>query len=137
MTEDIEMKKLLELLDVALSSKDPRIKDQLRRLLMVVALIEPDVTPSGDIIKGPLSSLYSKLREFEDRLFRIELNNHQTYSPGIYTNTPPITLGQYNQPNVNPWIFAGTTTNTVGAASVSVTLNQEQLDLFNTEITKI
>lgn len=133
--EEVDMKKLLELLDVALSSKDPRVKEQLKKLLMIVALIEPDVAPSGNPSKGPLSTLHSKMHELEDRVFRMEMQAQSTYSAGIYST--PITLGQYNLSNASPWTLAGTTPNlTLTSRTATTTANevQEQLDLFSDSI---
>lgn len=147
--EEIDLKRMLELFDAALSSQDPRIKEQLRKLLLVVALIEPDLTPSKEQQRGPLSTLYSRLHELEDRLRRIEMTSHITpnynisgiYSPNIAPGTGTYT---WAGPNAVPYTVTLSNTSiipnsniTFSAKTATDITNQihEQLDLFSTTTT--
>lgn len=150
--EEIDLKRMLELFDAALASEDPRIKEQLRKLLLVVALIEPDVTPGNTQQRGPLSTLYSRIYELEDRLRRIEMSTQQYggkyTSPGTYVAPGTYTWhGSNVAPHMNPWTYTlssgpnitGTNitiSSTATAAEVSDL--QVQLDMFeNSSSTKI
>ncbi len=60
---DIDMSKLGEMIDTALTSDDPIIKDQLRKLLMIVALT---AKPDAAIRSGPFAQMQHDIRELQD-----------------------------------------------------------------------
>lgn len=65
-----ELKHIVELLDVALSSDNPAVKEQLQKLLMTAALCnnpEP-----GKKVTGVLSDLFSRVEDLSRRVERVE-----------------------------------------------------------------
>ena len=58
------------LFDTALTSEDPRVKDQLRKLLMITALtMSPNAAAT---IKGPFSELSDQIISLRNHISRIE-----------------------------------------------------------------
>jgi hypothetical protein len=58
------------LFDTALTSEDPRVKDQLRKLLMITALT---MSPNAAVtIKGPFSELSDQIISLRNHISRIE-----------------------------------------------------------------
>lgn len=63
MNDDIQLDTLVDLLDKAMSSEDPIIKDQLRKLLMVVALT--NTGNASEKIEGPLASMFKEMAKLQ------------------------------------------------------------------------
>lgn len=63
MNDDINLETLVDLLDKAMSSEDPIIKDQLRKLLMVVALT--NTGNASEKIDGPLSAVFNDFAKLQ------------------------------------------------------------------------
>lgn len=77
--EDIELEKLFELFDKALTSKDERVVNALRSLLMIAALTDMH---ESDPTQGPLTQLLKQLRLMENRLSSLEYDRHNRGSYG-------------------------------------------------------
>ena len=66
--DDHDLEKIINVLDEAIMSDDPRIQECLRRLMVTVALIE-----STDSIKtGPLRQLFNEVDRLSGRISQLE-----------------------------------------------------------------
>ena len=70
---DFDLERLINIFDEALTSKDPRVIDALRSLLMIVTLTRPE---SRNIIQdreaGPLRRLHDDVNNLNRRLWQLE-----------------------------------------------------------------
>lgn len=108
-----DLEKIVELFDVALTSDDPRIKDMLKKLLLVTALIETDPSKTT---QGPLKMLYNRLYALEQRIGRLEVSN--------------TSIGWGSQiPIAQPFISTMATTTTTS-------INPVQIDMFKINTTE-
>lgn len=115
--EDIELEKLFELFDKALTSKDERVVNALRSLLMIAALTD---THESDPVHGPLTQLLKQLKLMENRLSSLEYDQHTrgSYGPGGGNGTGY----PWTSPQIGPWTTSGTgPTWTANPASSSYT----------------
>lgn len=71
---DFDLERFIDLFDEALTSKDPRVIDILRSLMMIVALTCPESQNSGrhDCNTGPLRRLYEDVNHLNRRLHDLE-----------------------------------------------------------------
>jgi hypothetical protein len=122
---DFDMDRFIKLMDQALTSKDPRVKDALRSLLMIVALTDPEPESREEEL-GPLRqmvedlwNLNRRLNTVEDELRRQKYEQaHPQVTPWTAPNTGPYTdhTGRwYPPPNI----------------TCTVPSNQVDLDLIN------
>jgi len=63
MGDELDMRKLVDMLDTALTSDDPIVRDQLRKLLMIVALM--DRAPDAARL-GPFAQMRRDIKELQD-----------------------------------------------------------------------
>lgn len=68
--QDVDMETLAKLLDEALTSDNPMVKDQLKKLMMTVALTN-SVDPLSKAM-GPFASLTQEVRNLDRRLRNLE-----------------------------------------------------------------
>jgi hypothetical protein len=75
---DIDLQRVFELFDTALTSKDERVVNALRSLLMIVALTDPeDADAKGDIgplraMERDLNSMHGRIRGLEDQMRAVQ-----------------------------------------------------------------
>lgn len=76
---DFDLERFIEMFDEALTSKDPRVMDALRGLMMIVTLTRPESRNSGlqDRNAGPLRRLYDDLNHLNNRMHRMEDELHR------------------------------------------------------------
>jgi hypothetical protein len=68
--EEVDFKHLLDVLDVALSSDNPAVRDQLQKLLMIATLVSTE-NPSKRM-NGPLSQIFEEITILRNRVGRME-----------------------------------------------------------------
>lgn len=71
---DFDLERFVDMFDEALTSKDPRVMDALRGLMMMVTLTRPESRDSGlhDRNAGPLRRMYEDMSQFHRRIERVE-----------------------------------------------------------------
>ncbi|HET8688646.1 MAG TPA: hypothetical protein VFM18_18685 [Methanosarcina sp.] len=78
--DDYDLERVIELFDSALTSKDERVVNALRSLLMVVTLTDSEDGENAALRdKGPLTSLLDDVRQIKNRVNKLESN---TYTVG-------------------------------------------------------
>jgi hypothetical protein len=103
---DFDLERVMDLFDSALTSKDERVVNALRQLLMITALTAPE--SNDDIMdqrNGPFRRLQENLNDLYRRLNTVEneMNNmrRQPYNPGAGN---PYPMGPYVNPgSPNPY----------------------------------
>ena len=129
-----DLEQLMDMLDQAMTSDDPRVKDTFRKLMMIVALTKVDDNQTPGPIKQmrekmleltiQIQSLRNEIQMIQQQL-RTPYNpapyNPAPYNPGYpYTGTPPITT-----PNTGPGlpgIWWGTGTGPGGNINCSTSI---------------
>jgi hypothetical protein len=76
---DFDLERFIEMFDEALTSRDPRVVNALRSLMMMVVLTRPEGRDSGlhDRNVGPLRRLYDDVNHLNNRLHRLEDETRQ------------------------------------------------------------
>jgi predicted RNase H-like nuclease (RuvC/YqgF family) len=71
---DFDLNRFVNMFDEAVTSRDPRVIDALRSLMMIVALTKPESRDSElhDQNAGPLRRLYEDVNHLNRRLHRME-----------------------------------------------------------------
>ena len=70
---EFDLERFINLFDEALTSKDPRVIETLRSLMMIVTLTRPEArNPMGDRNAGPLRRLFEDMNHVNNRLHRME-----------------------------------------------------------------
>ena len=71
---DFDLERFVDMFDEALTSKDPRVMDALRGLMMMVTLTRPESRDSGlhDRNTGPLRRMYEDMSQLHRRIERVE-----------------------------------------------------------------
>lgn len=71
---DFDLERFVDMFDEALTSRDPRVMDALRGLMMMVTLTRPESRDSGlhDRNAGPLRRLYEDVNHLHRRIERVE-----------------------------------------------------------------
>ena len=71
---DFDLERFVDMFDEAMTSRDPRVMDALRGLMMMVTLTRPESRDSGlhDRNAGPLRRLYEDMNHMHRRLERVE-----------------------------------------------------------------
>lgn len=76
--EDFDMERFIDMFDTAMTSDDPRIKNALRQLMMIVILTEPEDKNTGLTHRnGPLRRLYEDVRNLNTRLTNLDDQFHR------------------------------------------------------------
>ena len=79
---DYELERIINLFDDALTSKDPRVKNALRQLLMIVVLTSnehEDRQYPVDKVEGPLRQLHNDIYNLNRRVSDLERRSLQDY----------------------------------------------------------
>ena len=71
---DFDLERFVDMFDEAMTSRDPRVMDALRGLMMMVTLTRPESRDSGlhDRKSGPLRRLYEDMNQLHRRIERVE-----------------------------------------------------------------
>lgn len=71
---DFDLERFVDMFDEAMTSRDPRVMDALRGLMMMVTLTRPESRDSGlhDRNAGPLRRLYEDVNHLHRRVERME-----------------------------------------------------------------
>ena len=71
---DFDLERFVDMFDEAMTSRDPRVIDALRGLMMIVTLTRPESRNSGlhDRNVGPLRRLFEDMNHLHRRLERVE-----------------------------------------------------------------
>lgn len=141
--DKIEVEKLFELFDKALTSQDERVVNALRSLLMITALtdmgdpLDENATQRPLPIEGPLNGMLRRIRALEQQVGNIERNQQYNYdysNPG-YGAVPG---AGYSGSNSGAGLNLGTLTLTgidYSTASTYTTMNTATPDLTLDTIT--
>lgn len=75
---DFDLDRFIDMFDQALTSKDPRVVDALRSLLMLTILTRPETDGSAvDVTKGPLRKLVNEQANIVRKVNRLEEDLHR------------------------------------------------------------
>ena len=76
---DFDLERFIDMFDEAVNSRDPRVVDALRGLMMIVTLTRPEARDSGlhDRNAGPLRRLFEDMNHLHRRLERVEREHSQ------------------------------------------------------------
>ena len=103
--EDYDLERFIEMFDTAMTSRDPRVKQALRQLMMMVIL-----TDSGDHEaevrerdKGPLQEMFNDLRDLRRRVHEIERRMLSSYPREEETRPRGYNLGGQGGPLHPQW----------------------------------
>ena len=77
---DFDLERFIDLFDVAMTSKDPRVVETLRNLLMIVTLTRPETYNSHDRNSGPLRRLLDDMHHLHRRVSRVEEEQRELQS---------------------------------------------------------
>ena len=69
---DFDLERFIDMFDEALSSKDERVIDALRNLLMIVTLTRPEVRATHGRNSGPLRRLFEDMHHLNRRMYDLE-----------------------------------------------------------------
>ncbi len=71
---DFDLERFIDMFDEAMTSRDPRVVNALRSLMMIVTLTRPEVSGAGLETKatGPLRRMFEDMNHLNNRLHRIE-----------------------------------------------------------------
>jgi len=67
---DFDLERFIDLFDEAMTSKDPRVVETLRNLLMIVALTRPETHEEHGRRSGPLRRLFEDVNDLNRRVTR-------------------------------------------------------------------
>jgi hypothetical protein len=65
---DFDLERFVDLFDEAMTSKDPRVVETLRNLLMIVALTRPETYEEHSRRSGPLRRLFEDMHDLNRRV---------------------------------------------------------------------
>jgi hypothetical protein len=69
---DFDLERFINLFDDAMTSKDPRVIETLRSLMMIVTLTRPETPNEQGRRSGPLRRLFEDMHDLNSRLHRME-----------------------------------------------------------------
>ena len=74
---DFDLDRFVDLFDEAMTSKDPRVVETLRNLLMIVTLTRPETYTHHDRQSGPLRRLFEDMHALHRRVSRMEEDHYK------------------------------------------------------------
>jgi hypothetical protein len=78
---DFDLERFIDLFDEAMTSKDPRVVETLRNLLMIVALTRPETYNEQGRNHGPLRRLFQDMHDLNRRVGRMEEEQRDVRRP--------------------------------------------------------
>lgn len=120
---DFDLERFVDMFDEALTSRDPRVMDALRGLMMMVTLTRPESRNSGlhDRNAGPLRRLYEDINHLHRRVERME----DQLQRAERSQLPPQPYDPYNY----PWEKYSMQS----AAAMAAKIDQDVLDKIKTQ----
>ena len=89
---DFDLERFINMFDEAMTSKDPRVIETLRSLMMIVTLTRPESTNAFDTKKGPLrrafedmSHLWKRFEQMEEELR--QMHQRMSHATGPHPRT--------------------------------------------------
>ena len=85
---DFDLERLIDMFDEAMTSKDPRVINALRSLMMITTLVRPESGDNGlyNRSHGPLRRLYEDMNHLNRRLGNVEDELRQIHADRKYNN---------------------------------------------------
>lgn len=81
---DFDLERMIDMLDEAMTSDDPRVLECLRNLMMIVALVKPEVRGEHHARRnGPLRQLFEDMKHLNRRLTKVEEELTAQQSPSL------------------------------------------------------
>ena len=88
---DFDLDRFVDLFDEAMTSKDPRVIETLRNLMMIVTLTRPETFNRHDRKSGPLRRLFEDMHDLNRRIRHLEEEQYkheqQTERDEVYNKT--------------------------------------------------
>lgn len=88
---DFDLDRFVDLFDEAMTSKDPRVIETLRNLMMIVTLTRPETYNRHDRKSGPLRRLFEDMHDLNRRIRHLEEEQYkheqQTEREEVYNKT--------------------------------------------------
>jgi len=89
---DFDLERFIDMFDTAMTSEDPRVVETLRKLLMIVALTQPETgSVEHDRQRGPLRRMFDdmhnlnrRMHEMEDGIRSIQRERERNWSKDVY-----------------------------------------------------
>ena len=78
---DFDLERFINLFDEAMTSRDPRVVETLRNLLMIVALTRPETSEPFTNRRGPLRRLFDDVNNLTNRIHRVEEELRDVHRP--------------------------------------------------------
>jgi len=69
---DFDLERFIDMFDEAMTSKDERVIDALRNLLMIVTLTRPEIRATHGRNSGPLRRLFEDMHHLNRRMYDLE-----------------------------------------------------------------
>jgi hypothetical protein len=69
---DFDLERFVDMFDEAMTSKDPRVVETLRNLMMIVALTRPETHEEHSRRSGPLRRLFEDMHDLNRRVSRLD-----------------------------------------------------------------
>ena len=107
--KDFDLEQMVKIIDTALESNDPRIKDALRGLMTITVLCTAE-HPDQAMRNGPLARIMEDMRALNQRTSRMEDELNQLKMRMPTPRAEPFTPPGTTNPWTNPW--TGTYPNT-------------------------
>lgn len=133
---DFDLERVMDMFDQALTSKDERVINALRSLLMIVTLTAPEGEDDVHGRSGPFRQLQEDIRNLSRRVGELEGQlNRVTVRPVTGTGLPSNPYSNPGSPypttTTGPWwgVTPGSTTYSTSNPSSSVSLNLSSSDL--------
>lgn len=71
---DRDLERIIDILDEAMMSSDPRVEECLRRLMVTIALVRPEGERRSLRYQGPLATLFNDMNNLRQRVAQLERN---------------------------------------------------------------
>ena len=86
---DFDLERFIDLFDEAMTSKDPRVVETLRNLMMIVTLTRPETYNKHNRQSGPLRRLFEDMHDLNRRVSRMEEEQykHERQREEVYNKT--------------------------------------------------
>ena len=88
---DFDLDRFVDMFDEAMTSKDPRVIETLRNLMMIVTLTRPETYNRHDRKSGPLRRLFEDMHDLNRRIRHLEEEQYkheqQTERDEVYNKT--------------------------------------------------
>jgi len=69
---DFDLDRFIDMFDEAMTSKDPRVIETLRSLMMIVTLTRPEASTKHDRLTGPLRRLFDDMYNLNRRMSQMD-----------------------------------------------------------------